>query len=446
MNLLKDDIRKLYFKYFFPTMCAALSTSIYILFDTIFIGQGVGGKGLTALNIVLPIYSIYFGTGLLVGIGGSTLMSIEKGRGHEDKANKIFTLSFIFGLILSIIYFVIGFVFLEEIARALGATEEIMLLVKEYMIVVVIGTIPFVMGSVMAPFVRSDKAPKKVMFAVIFSGFLNIVLDYVLVFPLGMGMRGAAIATVFSYTVSCLILLTHLISKNNTLKFKKGFYKLSYIKRIVKCGMPSLFIEVSVGFVVFIFNIQILKIIGDDGVTAYSIISNTGIIAVALFNGISQTIQPLVSINMGANLKERADKLKKLGLCTALVIGIAFFAICFIFPEQIVRVFVKPSTEVLAIAINSIRIYSFAFIIMGVNMVSGAYFQSVELAKESFIIAFCRGLLFVSISVFILPIFLGINGVWISVPIGEMITLIITVVFLRNMHKNTHFVKNTLKR
>ena len=269
MNLLKDDIRKLYFKYFFPTMCAALSTSIYILFDTIFIGQGVGGKWLTALNIVLPIYSIYFGTGLLVGIGGSTLMSIEKGRGHEDKANKIFTLSFIFGLILSIIYFVIGFVFLEEIARALGATEEIMPLVKEYMIVVVIGTIPFVMGSVMAPFVRSDKAPKKVMFAVIFSGFLNIVLDYVLVFPLGMGMRGAAIATVFSYTVSCLILLTHLISKNNTLKFKKGFYKLSYIKRIVKCGMPSLFIEVSVGFVVFIFNTQILKIIGDDGVTAF---------------------------------------------------------------------------------------------------------------------------------------------------------------------------------
>ena len=431
MNLLKDDIKKLYFGYFFPTMCAALSTSIYILFDTIFIGQGVGSKGLTALNIVLPIYSVYFGTGLLVGIGGSTLMSIQRGKGNQDKSNKIFTLSFVLGLILAIIYFIIGFVFLEEIARLLGATDEVMPFVKEYMIVVVIGTIPFVMGSVMAPFVRSDKAPKKVMFAVIFSGFLNIVLDYVFVFPLDMGMGGAAIATVFSYTVSCLILLTHLLSKNNTLRFKKDFYKLSYIKRIIKCGLPSLFIEVSVGFVVFIFNIQILKIIGEDGVTAYSIISNTGIIAVALFNGISQTIQPLISINMGASLNERADKLKKLAICTALVIGIVFFIICIIFPEQIVRIFVKPSNEVLAIAINSIRIYSIAFIIMGVNMVSGAYFQSIELAKESFIIAFCRGLLFVSISVFILPIFLGINGVWISVPIGEIITLIVTIAFLK---------------
>lgn len=431
MDLLKDNVNKLYFKYFFPTMCAALSTSVYILFDTIFIGQGVGSKGLTALNISLPIYSIYFGTGLLIGIGGSTLMSIEKGRGCLDKADKIFTLSFILGLILAIIYCIIGFVFLEEIALILGATKEIMPLVKEYMIVVVAGTIPFVMGSVMAPFIRADKAPKKAMFAVIFSGFLNIILDYIFVFPLNMGMRGAAIATVFSYTISCLILLTHLLSKNNTLRFMKDFYKLSYISRIIKCGLPSLFIEVSLGFVIFIFNIQILKIIGDDGVTAYSIISNTGIIAVALFNGISQTIQPLVSINVGANLKERANKLRNLGLATALIIGISFFILCIAFPEQIVRIFVKPSNTVLEIAINSIRIYSAAFIVMGINMVNGAYFQSIELAKESFIIAFCRGLLFVSICVFILPIFLGINGVWLSVPIGELLTLIVVIILVK---------------
>lgn len=431
MNLLQDSVYKLYFKYFFPTMCAALSTSIYVLFDTIFIGQGVGSTGLTALNIVLPIYSIYFGTGLLIGIGGSTLMSIEKGRKREDKAQKIFTLSFILGLFLSLIYTVIGFVFLDEIAIILGATKEVLALVKEYMIVVVGGTIPFVMGSIVAPFIRADKAPKRAMFAVIFSGFLNIILDYIFVFPLNMGMKGAAIATVFSYTISFLILLTHLLSKNNTLSFKKDFYKLSYVFRIIKCGLPSLFIEVSLGFVIFIFNIQILKLIGDDGVTAYSIISNIGIIAVALFNGISQTIQPLVSINIGANLKDRALKLRNLGLSTALLIGVVFFILCILFPDQIVRIFVKPSEKVLSIAINSIRIYSIAFIIMGINMVTGAYFQSVELAKESFIIAFSRGLLFVSICVFILPIFFGINGVWLSVPIGEILTLIVVIILLK---------------
>ena len=431
MNLLKDSVYKLYFKYFFPTMCAALSTSIYILFDTIFIGQGIGSAGLTALNIALPMYSIYFGTGLLIGIGGSTLMSIEKGRKREEKAQKIFTLSFILGLFLSLIYTAIGFVFLDEIAIILGATKEVLPLVKEYMIVVVAGTISFVMGSILAPFIRADKAPKKAMFAVIFSGFLNIILDYIFVFPLNMGMKGAAIATVFSYTISFIILLTHLLSKNNTLNFKKDFYKLSYIIRIIKCGLPSLFIEVSLGFVIFIFNIQILKLIGEDGVTAYSIISNTGIIAVALFNGISQTIQPLISINIGANLKDRVLKFRNLGLSTALVIGVVFFMLCILFPEQIVRIFVKPSERVLSIAINSIRIYSTAFIIMGINMVTGAYFQSVELAKESFIIAFSRGLLFVSICVFILPIFFGINGIWISVPIGELLTLVLAFILVK---------------
>ena len=154
-------------------------------------------------------------------------------------------------------------------------------------------------------------------------------------------------------------------------------------------------------------------------------------IVVAVFNGISQTIQPLVSINVGANLKDRAFKLRNLGLFTALLIGVVFFIICTLFPQQIVRIFVKPSEIVLSIAINSIRIYSTAFIIMGINMVTGAYFQSIELAKESFIIAFSRGLLFVSICVFILPIFFGVNGVWISVPIGELLTLIITFVLLK---------------
>ena len=134
---------------------------------------------------------------------------------------------------------------------------------------------------------------------------------------------------------------------------------------------------------------------------------------------------------MGANLKERATRLRNLGLFTALVIGVAFFILCIIFPESIVRIFVKPTDTVLAIAINSIRIYSIAFIIMGINMVSGSYFQSIELAKESFIIAFCRGLLFVSICVFILPLFIGINGVWLSVPIGELLTLIVTIVFVK---------------
>lgn len=436
MNLLKDKTSKLYWKYLFPTIGAALSTSIYILFDTIFIGQGVGPLGLAALNIVLPLYSIYFGTGLLLGIGGSTLLSIERGRGSEDKANKIFTLSISMGLILGIIYTIVGFVFLEDIAIMLGATKDILPLVKEYMIVVVSGTIPFILGNALAAFIRADKAPRKAMIAVISGGIFNITLDYILVFPLDMGMGGAAIATVVSSVVSCIILLTHLISNENTLKFVRGFYNLKHIKGIAKCGIPSLFTEVSVGFVILIFNNQILKVLGEDGVTAYSIISNTAIIAVALFNGICQTIQPLVSINYGASLKERVLQFRKIGIVTAVIVGFLLFMICTLFSENIVRIFVSPTESVLNIAIDSIRLYSIAFLIMGVNMIFGAYFQAVEWSREAFIIVFCRGLLFVTTCVFILPSIIGVNGIWLSVPIGEVLTLAIALIISKKKALN----------
>ena len=433
MNLLKDNVFKLYLKYFIPTIGAALSSAIYILFDTIFIGQGVGGDGLAALNIAIPIFGFYSGTGLLIGIGGSTLLSIERGRGHEKRSNKIFTLSIIMGSVISILYMILGLLFIDKVAYFLGATEYILPLVKEYLFIIMIGTVAFVMVNVLSPFIRADKAPKTAMAAVIIGGFTNIALDYIFVFPLNMGMKGAAIATVISSTLSLLVLSIHFIGKSNTLRFEDNFFRVSTAIRIIKCGLPSFFSEISTGLVIFIFNLQIMRLLGEDGVTAYSIISNTAIIIIAVFNGICQTIQPLISVNIGAGEKERVECFKKIAIVTAIILGILSYIICIVFPEEIVRIFVKPTDKVLSIAVNSINIYAVAFVVTGVNMVLGAFFQSVEEAKYSFIIAICRGLLLVSVAVIILPIFMGINGVWVSVPVAEAITFIIGIMLTLKM-------------
>lgn len=304
------------------------------------------------------------------------------------------------------------------------------------MTIVIIGTIPFVMGSVLSPFVRADKAPKTAMTAVIAGGFTNIVLDYLFIFPFNMGLRGAAIATAISYTLSMFILTVHFFTKNNTLKFEKNFFKIKSVLRIAKCGVPSFFSEISTGLVIFIFNIQIMRLLGEDGVTAYSIISNTAITIIALFNGICQTIQPLVSVNIGAGERKRAESFRKIALITALILGVLSYIVCIVFPEEIVRIFVTPTDTVLKIAVNSINLYAIAFIVTGINMVLGAYLQSIEEAKGAFMIALCRGLLLVSIAVIILPIFMGINGVWISVPAAEFCTLIIGVILTMKSNKN----------
>lgn len=435
MNILKDDVKKLYIKYFFPTVGAALVTSIYILFDTIFIGQGVGGDGLAALNIVLPIYSIVFGCGYLLGVGGSTVMGIEKGRGKEKRAREIFSLSIITSITVALTLFIICQLFMEDIAYLLGATPVTIDLIMEYMNVVEWGIIPFIIGATLQGFVRIDKAPKRAMVATITGGLINIILDYIFVFPLGMGMFGAALATVLSYTLSCTILLTHFISKNNSLKLTLNCYKKSYLIRIIKTGIPSFFVEISMGIVIFLFNLQLLRFIGDVGVTAYSIISNSAIIAVSIFNGICQTIQPLVSLNIGAKQKSRAMELRKIALTTAIIFGALYTLMGYLFPEQLINIFVTPTEEIVSIAVVAIRIYFIAFIVMGVNMVIGGYFQAIEMPKFAILLATLRGLIIVSILVFTLPLIFGVKGIWLSIPVTEVITLVIALgISRRKLH------------
>lgn len=424
MNLLKDDIKKLYLRYFFPTVSGALVTSIYILFDTIFIGQGVGGDGLAALNIVLPIYSLVFGIGYLLGIGGSTVLGIERGRNNEKKAIKIFSLSVISSIIISILLGVILKVFLRPISYFLGATDLTMELIIKYMNVVICAIPSFMIGATLQGFIRVDKAPKRAMVATITGGLINIVLDYIFVFPMNMGMFGAALATGLSYTLSALILCTHFLSKSNTLKIDFNCFKFDYFRRIIKNGIPSLFVEISSGVVIFLFNLQLLRLIGEVGITAYSIISNTALIIVSIMNGVCQTIQPIVSVNFGAKEYKRTAELKKVALVTALIIGAISAFIGFLFPDVLISVFVKPTDEIRMIATRAIYIYFTAFFLMGANMVISGYFQAIERSRMAIFISVLRGLILVSIFIFILPIIFGVDGIWFSVPLAELLVFI----------------------
>ena len=435
MDILKDDVKKLYLKYFFPTVGSALITSIYILFDTIFIGQGVGANGLAALNIILPIYSVIFGIGYALGIGGSTVMAIERGRGHKEKADQVATLAIIIGFLSSIILVLILVLFIEDIAYMLGATEVTIELIKEYMSIINFGTIPFILGATMQGLVRADGVPKRAMVATITGGVLNIILDYIFVMPLGMGMFGAALATFISYCVSSTLVITHLLSKKNNIKLNKNCFKFNYLTRIIKCGIPSFFIEMSAGIVIYLFNTQLLKYVGNVGITAYSIISNSAMIVTSILNGICQTIQPLVSTNIGAKKLDRALALRKIALTVGTVFGVVYAFIGFLFPEVLINIFVTPTEEILNIAIIAIRIYFCSFFVLGANMVIGGFFQAIEMPKVAILISVIRGLVLISIFVFLLPALFGINGIWMSVPLTEALTLILTLYLSRKILK-----------
>ncbi len=430
-NILKEDIGKLFFRYLLPSISATLVTSIYILADTIMIGQGIGASGMAALNYILPVFTVFFGTGLLLGVGGAVLMSISNGRGDRKMANTYFTSAIIWGAIIGVLYMMTGSIFLEPIGYMLGSEASNINLFTSYGRYLVGFAPVFIFSSLLQAFVRNDHGPKRAMVAVISGGVMNIILDYLFIFIFKMGMAGGAIATVMGSITSVVILLTHFKSKRNTMRLVKIERPFKVLGSILQSGFPSFLIEIASGIVVLVFNLQLLRYVGEAGVVVYSIIANTAIIAMSLFNGVSQGAQPIMATNYGAHQLERVLAVRKLGAVTAVVIGIILFILGFTFPQVAVEMFVKPTPEIIQMATGAIRIYFIAFIMMSLNILYSTYFQSILKPNLSMIICLLRGVIISIALVFILPLFMGVTGIWLVMPITELVTMLVVFALVK---------------
>ncbi|CEH35139.1 MATE family efflux transporter [Romboutsia lituseburensis] len=429
--LLNGKIEKIYYKYLFNSVLGMLSVSFCILVDTMFIGRGIGSEGLAALNICIPIFNIFNGLGLLFGMGGATALSISIGKGEIDESQRVFTQTLVISLFTGIIISIVGVFNKEQIGYLLGADEKTIILVKEYLSGVLFLSFSYILSHTISSFVRNDHNPKLAMIATSTGGILNIILDYLFIFTFGMGMKGAALATSIASLVNVSILCTHFVSKKCNLKFTKFNFSLKRVTRVLANGAPSFIIELSSGIVIFIFNLSLLKMIGEVGVSAYSIIANVALVVAAIFTGIAQAIQPIISINFGADKYDRVEKVKKMALITAFIVGSIFYITGIVFPQTIVRIFTKESGEIVFITINAIRYYFIAFLIMGLNIVMGAYYQSKEYTVASNIISLSRGIIFLIIGVLILPRIFGVNGIWLTAVFAEMMTFILTYAYIK---------------
>ena len=426
-NLLTENELKLVLRYIIPSMGGMIGTSLYIFADTFFIANGIGSLALTALNISLPLFNIFNGTGLLIGIGGATFFSICKGSGDKEKEETVFYTSIKMGIILSIIYMIIGLIFTEKISYLLGASAQTIEMVNNYIRTIFFFIWAFILNNIFLAFIRNDGSPKLTMIAMLTSTLGNIILDYVFIYIFRWGMFGAALATGIAPIVSLLILSFHFFNKNNTLKLKMVKFTIFRVKEIMERGIASFITEISGGTVIFFFNIVVLKIVGDIGVAAYGIIANVALVAVAIFNGIGQGLQPLISINYGAQKYKRLKKIIKYGLSIALGLGIIFYIIALVFPREITMMFNSENIEELTnLTVHGIRIYFSALVIMGVNMTAAITLQSLAKIKESSIISMLRGFVLVIIGLITLPLIFGLDGVWLTVPLSDLITLIIS--------------------
>lgn len=430
-NFTTEPISKLFFRYLVPSICGTMVTSIYVLADTIIIGKGIGADAMAALNIALPVYNLFFGTGLLFGVGGSVMMSICRGHGEHRKGNAYFSLAFLLNVLACIIYMIICNTFTEEIARFLGATDITLPYVMDYLPYITWSLPVFAFSSFLQTFIRNDGAPKLAMTAVVSGGVFNVIFDYILVYPCQMGMAGAAIATVCGSILTVLILLTHFIGKHNHLHFCFSEIRSAFGADIFKSGFASFLIDFSSGIVIFFFNRQLLLYQGDLGVSVYGIISNTAIVVTSLSNGICQAAQPIISTNYGAGLTDRIDHVRRIGLRTAVLICAVPTILGLAVPNLFTYIFLNPSPQVLALAPTAVRLYFTGFLITGVNMFLIGYFQSTVRSAYALTLCLMRGCVLSIVFVKILPLFFGLNGIWISVPLAELFTLLTGILLFK---------------
>lgn len=429
-NLSEERVSVLFSRYLVPSISATLVTSIYILADTVMIGQGVGAIGIGALNLMLPLFNLFFGTGILFGVGGGVLLSVAKGKGKEQEAREYFTMALLCAGVAALIYGVGFQVFFQPVTRLLGSNDTMEEYVNAYGRVLCAGAPAFLFSSFLQAFVRNDKAPKKAMFAVMAGGVSNVILDYIFIFPMKMGMAGAAIASVIGSLITMAILVTHFFSDRNTLKTVRVL-DLQKAWQIVVNGGSSFLMEMANGIVIFLFNRQLLTYVGDMGVVVYGIISNSALVVNSVCNGIGQAVQPILAVNYGAGKKERVAETKRLGVIAAAVAGISFMVVGLSVPQLITEAFVAPTKEILGMAVPAVRLYFLSFSAMGFNILFSTYFQSVMKPVYALAICLLRGLVLSGLFVFLLPVLFGVNGIWVTMAVAEFLTLAVCIVFLR---------------
>ncbi len=423
-----NNIFYLFIKYVSLNVLGMIGLSCYILADTFFVARGIGSDGLTALNIAIPIFNFVNGIGLMLGMGSATKYAILKAQNKNNEANIIFTNSLIYILIISILFIVISILFTSHIAYILGAKENIHTMTNIYIKMILLFSPMFMLNNVLLGFVRNDNHPRLAMIAMLMGSLFNIIFDYIFIFPLNMGIFGAVLATVFSPVVSILILSTLFIKKKNSFFIVKP--NISFIKffEVSSIGVSFLVTEVSSGFVILAFNIIILNIAGNVGVAAYGITANIALVIIAIFTGMGQGVQPIISINY--NNEDNINKIYKYAVILSISISVFVYIITYLFANEITSVFNRDNIEELQkISVNGLRIYFTAFIFVGYNIITCVYFSAKDKAKQAFIISILRGFIFIMPSIFILSSVFNMTGVWLSFPAAEILTSIFSLIF-----------------
>ena len=433
------NIRELFRKFLIPTVLGMIFSAVFVITDGIFVGKGIGSDALAAVNLVAPLYMLSTGIGLMFGMGGSVVASINLSRGKIKVANINMTQAVVVPALLMVACTGLILTFRESIIDSLGTPAGLREMVGEYLFYFTLFFTFNTLFNLLIFFIRLDGSPNFAMTCDIIAAVTNIVLDYLFIFVFGWGLMGAAVATGIGIVIATILMLARVAYRPKTIRFER--LKLSRksllltarnIGYMAKVGFSALLSDISISCMMIVGNYVFIRYTGTDGVAAFSTVCYFFPIIFMVYSAIVQSAQPIVSFNYGIGDRKRVRQATMLALRTALLCGIVFFIGTALFRHQIVSLFLDRETPAYEIAVGGIPYFAAGYIFFGINVVAIGYYQSIERAQRAIGLTVMRGIVLMTLCFLLLPSLLQIKGIWLAVPLAELLgTVLIGLLFIR---------------
>lgn len=423
-------------KFTAPTIIMMVFMSLYTMVDGVFVSNLIGENALSAVNMVYPIQSIIIAIAIMFATGGSAVIAKKMGEGNSQEAKRNFSLIIAVSIGIGIVVLMLGLLFIEPIITLLGATEALYNYCYDYLSILILFT-PLAMLQMLFQFlfVTAGK-PNYGLVATVAGGVANIVLDYVFMYSFGMGIAGAALATGIGYSIPAIFgLLYFAFNKTGVLCFTKFKFDMKVLLQACMNGSSEMVTNLATAVTTFLFNIIMIRYLGENGVAAVTIVLYAQFLLTAVYLGFSSGVAPVFSYNYGEENTQELKKIFKISMLFITISSVVIFILSIVFTPNIVSIFVKEQSEVFPIAINGFLLFSIGYLFTGFNIFASAMFTAFSNGKISAIISFARTFIFIILGIIFLPKFMGVSGIWLAVPFAEIVTLVLSFFFIVKLKK-----------
>lgn len=437
LSLGTDRLSTLLMRYALPSIIAMVSSSLYNMIDSIFIGHGVGPLAISGLALTMPLMNLAAAFGAMVGAGSAALSSIRLGQGNKLAAEQILGNVVLLNIAMGVMFAFLGLYFLDDLLLLFGASENTLGYAHDFMSVILLGNVVTHLYLGLNNQLRVSGYPRKSMMVMLISVGVNVVLAWLFIFVFGWGIRGSAFATVLAQLVSLSIQITHFANPLSFLHFRKGIFKLRWdiIRNIIAIGMAPFFIQSCACVIVILINNALRTHGGDLSIGAYGIVNRVAFIFVMVVMGLNQGMQPIVGYNYGAKKYDRVMRVLWMTIGWATLVTSFGFAVSELFPYGVVRIFVSEdgsgeATALIDTAAHGLRIIMMMYPLIGFQIVTGNFFQFIGKAKRAILLSMTRQMLFIMPLLLLLPPRWGTDGVWYSMPIADSVSTMLAAVLL----------------